>query len=192
MPRHRATAGDTWYRIRRAQGMVCESQWLLRWRRRQPVVNDPISITLHEDDVRCVHGHFFLVTNRWTSAGSGIGLRALLLIASLSDIPVLIPVYRYWVFPIPKYRYCQTWSVLEALVVTCLFCTEADLLTTLESGLEYSLSLQHNLTRQSKIRIMYDREAEKIENHFANLEIKSARISCCQSLTDYWTKFSLT
>ena len=38
------------------------------------------------------------------------------LAASLSEIPVSIPVYRYWVFPIPKYRYCQRWSVLEALI----------------------------------------------------------------------------
>ena len=40
------------------------------------------------------------------------------LAASLSEIPVSIPVYRYWVFPIPKYRYCQRWSVLEALAAT--------------------------------------------------------------------------
>ena len=36
-------------------------------------------------------------------------------------MPVLIPVYRYWFYKIPKYRYCQTWSVLEALLVNeCL------------------------------------------------------------------------
>ena len=30
-------------------------------------------------------------------------------------IPVLIPVYRYWFFPIPKYRYWEIGPVLQAL-----------------------------------------------------------------------------
>ena len=31
-------------------------------------------------------------------------------------IPVLIPVYRYWFFPIPKYRYWEIGPVLQALL----------------------------------------------------------------------------
>ena len=62
--------------------------------------------------------------NEWISPKVGrdttapLTLKIFSLIASLSEIPVSIPVYRYCFFPIPKYRYCQTWSVLEALFLT--------------------------------------------------------------------------
>ena len=38
-------------------------------------------------------------------------------------IPVLIPVYRYWFFPIPKYRYWEIGPVLQALSAGHLPCS---------------------------------------------------------------------